>query len=260
MSEARIQAVAFDLGGTLEEIHYDEALRLEATCGLRELLRRLHLDPGLTVPELYAAVTAGIRAYHAWREETERELPPERVWAEYVFPGRGLPPQALRAAAEELALYYENRFFTRRLRPEVPETLARLRARGLRLALISNVMARGQVGRCLASYGLEGCFDPVLASSVYGWRKPSPRIFLEAARLLGLPPEACAYVGDTISRDVAGARRAGYGLAIQIRSFLTDKADGDGDTERPDAVVESLLQVVDVVAAYTQPPDPNAGA
>ncbi len=258
MSEASIRAVAFDLGGTLEEIQYDEALRLEATRGLRELLERLGLDPGLPVPELYAAVTGGISAYHAWREESERELPPERVWAEYILAGRGLDGERLRAAAEELALYYENHFFRRRLRPEAREALGRLRSRGLRLALISNVMARGQVAHRLATYGLEHCFDPVLASSIYGWRKPSPRIFLEAARLLGLPPGACAYVGDTISRDVAGARRAGYGLAIQIHSFLTGISDGDDDTERPDAVVESLLGVVEVVAAHMGPLAPAA--
>jgi hypothetical protein len=36
---------------------------------------------------------------------------------------------------------------------------------------------------------------------------------------------ACAYVGDMMSRDVIGAWGAGYGLVIQIKSLLTDKAD-----------------------------------
>ncbi len=251
IGEAGIRAVAFDLGGTLEEIHYDEAMRLEASRGLRDLLASRGLDPGLDVPILYTTVMAGLNAYHRWREESEIELPPERVWAEYILPDYGLPRERLEAAAEDLALFYENRFFHRRMRPEAPVALERLRERGLRLAVISNVMACGQVHRCLGNYGLLEYFDPIIASSVFGWRKPNPRIFLEAARLLGLPPESCAYVGDTISRDVAGARRAGFGLAIQIRSFLSGLADRPSDSEQPDALIESLLQVADVLEGQT---------
>lgn len=247
MRATPIRAVAFDMGGTLEDLYFDDALRLEASRGLRELLMQRGLDPGLDVPELYATVMAGVLAYHQWREQTEIELPPERVWCEYILPNHGLPKARLEAAAEELALFYENHFFDRQMRPEAPETLARLHERGLRLAVISNVMARGQVHHCLGRYGIEERFDAITASSVLGWRKPNSRPFHETARLLGLPPEACAYVGDTISRDVIGARRAGYGLAIQIRSFLTAKSDRETDVEQPDAVVQSLAEVVDLV-------------
>ena len=64
---------------------------------------------------------------------------------------------------------------------------------------------------------------------------------------MNLSPAECAYVGDTISRDVSGARRSGYGLAIQIKSFLTDKADKETDIEAPDAVIHDLIEVVGLV-------------
>ena len=99
----------------------------------------------------------------------------------------------------------------------------------------------------LEEYGIAHYFDPILTSSNFGWRKPNERIFLECARLLGLPPAGCAYVGDTISRDVIGARRAGYGLAIQIKSFLTTKADKETDVEPPDAIIQDLREVVGVI-------------
>lgn len=249
MTTGRITAVVFDLGGTLEEIYYDEAGWQEATHGLRERLRGAGLDPGLSLPDLQATVMAGMVAYRRWREQTLIELPPERVWTEYVFPGRGLPRDRLEAAAEELTLYFENSYMTRTLRPEVPGVLQSLRARGFRLAVISNVISRRQVRHNLAAYGLEQYFDPIVTSAGLGIRKPDPRIFLEAARLLGLPPAACAYVGDTVSRDVVGARRAGYGLAIQIRSFLTDKSDKETDTERPDALVRDLREIIPLVVA-----------
>jgi putative hydrolase of the HAD superfamily len=99
----------------------------------------------------------------------------------------------------------------------------------------------------LVEYGIVHYFNPIKTSANFGWRKPNQRIFLETARVLDLPPAACAYVGDTISRDVAGARRSGYGLAIQIKSFLTAKSDKETDVEPPDAVVHDLMQVVDLV-------------
>ncbi|HOG48913.1 MAG TPA: HAD-IA family hydrolase [Anaerolineae bacterium] len=249
MTSTTIRAVAFDLGGTLEHVYYDDALRLEAAAGLRELLAGHGLDPGLAVPELLAAVTNGMAAYRAWREVELIELAPERVWADYVLPNHGLDRGRLEAVAEDLALYYETQFFKRTMRPEVPQVLARLRTHGLRLAVISNIISRRLVPHRLQEYGIARYFDPVISSCVLGLRKPNPRIFLEAARLMGLEPAACAYVGDTISRDVAGSQQAGYGLAIQIKSFLTSVSDTAKDVAQPDAVVNDLTEVVDLVLA-----------
>jgi len=153
--------------------------------------------------------------------------------------------------AEDITFFYETRFHIRSLRPEAPAALEALRAKGFRLGVISNIISRTMVQAKLEEYGIARYFDPILTSSNFGWRKPNERIFLEAARLMGCAPAECAYVGDTISRDVSGARRSGYGLAIQIKSFLTDKADKETDTEPPDAVIHDLMQVVDLVSHST---------
>ncbi len=254
MTAIPIRAVAFDMGGTLEDISYDDDGRREAARGLLSLLIDLGLDPGMSADGLLAAVLAGMRSYQEWRERSEIELPPDRVWTEYVFGANGRsprrPPQwnaALVAAAEEVSQYYENRFYERRLRPEAPRALAALRGQGVRLAVISNITSRLIVQQNLVRYGVAHYFDPVVTSAGFGQRKPNPSIFLEASRLMGLPPAACAYVGDTVSRDVIGARRAGYGLAIQIRSFLTDKADRGTEGVQPDAIIHDLTEVTDLV-------------
>jgi putative hydrolase of the HAD superfamily len=239
-----IRAVVFDLGGTLEDLYYDEAIRMEATRGLQQLLTECGLDPRLPLPELQSTVLAGMKAYTSWREKSEVELPPERVWQDFVFLNHGLPKDRLAAAAEDITFFYETRFHIRTMRPEAPATLEALSARGLRLAVISNIISRRMVQVKLEEYGLAHYFDPVITSSNFGWRKPNERIFLETARLMGAPPAGCAYVGDTVSRDVCGARRAGYALAIQIKSFLTDKADKETDIEPPDTVIHDLRQVV----------------
>jgi putative hydrolase of the HAD superfamily len=247
MPRPEIQAVVFDLGGTLEEVHYDDASRLAAARGLRDLLAARGLDPGLPPEDLQATVLSGMAVYQRWREETLRELPPDRVWGEFVLPACGFPSDRLAEAAEELMFYYEDHFFTRRARPEASAVLDDLRERGLRLAVISNIISRTLVPRKLAEYGIAGHFDPILTSAAFGYRKPHPSIFEEAARQMRLRPAVCAYVGDTVSRDVAGARRAGYGMAIQIRSFLTHKSDGEVTDPAPDVVIGDLWAVRDLV-------------
>jgi putative hydrolase of the HAD superfamily len=250
-----IRAVVFDMGGTLEDLTYDVASRMQATAGLRDLLAELGLDPGMGLSELHTTVLAGMKAYQKWREANERELPPERVWTEYIFPDHGLPKDRLMAAAEDVTFFYETHYQTRSLRPEAPTVLDALHRKGFRLAIISNMISRRLVQRKLPEYGIARYFYPVLTSSNFGWRKPNASIFEEAARLMGLPLASCAYVGDTLSRDVIGARRAGYGLAIQIPSFLTNQADRGTDAELlpdqglgPDAVIHDLTQVVDLVS------------
>ena len=242
-----IRAVVWDMGGTLEEVYYNEAIQQEATRGLRDLLAERGLDPGLDLDGLQNAVLAGMKAYQAWREESEVELPPERVWQEYLFPDQGLPRERLAAAAEDLTFFYETHYQVRRLRPEAPAALEALHGKGFRLAIISNIISRRLVPDKLDEYGIARYFDPVVTSSSYGWRKPNARIFQEATRLMALPPAACAYVGDTVSRDVIGARRAGYGLAVQIKSFLTTQVDHGTDRVRPDAVIGDLTEIVELV-------------
>lgn len=243
-----IRAVVWDMGGTLEELTYDEAIQHEATRGLRDLLAERGLDPGLDLDGLQTVVLSGMKAYQAWREESEVELPPERVWAEYILPDHGLSQERLAAAAEDLTYFYETHYQVRHLRPEAPAALEALHRKGFRLAIISNIISRRLVPNKLDEYGIARYFNPVVTSSNYGWRKPNARIFHEATWLMGLPPAACAYVGDTVSRDVIGARRAGYGLAIQIESFLTAQLDHGIDDVRPDAVIRNLMEIVDLVA------------
>lgn len=242
-----IRAVVFDMGGTLEDLYYDDTSRRQATVGLRGLLAELGLDPGLDVSELQTTVLAGMNAYQEWREAKERELPPERVWTEYVFPNHGLSKERLTAAAEDITFFYETHYQTRGLRPEAPAALQALHKKGFRLAIISNMISRELVQRQLVEYGIARYFNPVLTSSNFGWRKPNASIFEEAARLMQLPVGSCAYVGDTLSRDVLGARRARYGLVVQIKSFLTERCDRGLVSVAPDAVIHHLSEVVGLV-------------
>ena len=64
----------------------------------------------------------------------------------------------------------------------------------------------------LASYGV-----PVFASSSLIAAKPDPRAFHEACAHLGVAPQECVMVGDSLRHDVHGARTAG------LRGVLIDR-------------------------------------
>ena len=63
-----------------------------------------------------------------------------------------------------------------------------------------------------------------------------------------MKPENCVYVGDTISRDIIGSKRAGFACSIQICSKLTREKDaGVKRAFEPDFVVENIYDVLPVV-------------
>ena len=212
-----IQAVFFDMGGTIETYGYTRQLRLEATAGIRQRLQQAGVDLGLTDEALYEVISAGLESYKRFSIASLDELPPQRVWSEFIFRDYDIDRGRLAAIAEELAFLVETSYFGRAMRPEMPAVLEAIRRMGLKIGLISNVNSRGQVPANLKAYGIYEYFDPIVLSSEYGRRKPDPAIFHYAARLASVPASKCAYVGDRIARDIDGARRAGFGLAVQIQ-------------------------------------------
>ncbi len=243
----RIRAVFFDMGGTIQTFGYDHELRLEATPGLQQLLLEARIDLGLDDRQLEAAVSSGLDRYKRWSIESLVELPPRAVWQEYILQAYPVDPAKLDAIAEDLAFYVETHFYWRAMRPEIPTVLQEIKKMGLKIGLISNVNSRQQVPANLTEYGIRQFFDPVILSCEYGRRKPDPAIFHYAARLAHVPTSTCAYIGDRIARDIEGARRAGYGLAIQIEHTFEHGEADEGAT--PDAVVERMDEVLDILRA-----------
>jgi putative hydrolase of the HAD superfamily len=241
----KIQAVFFDMGGTIETFWHTRELRLEATPGIQQRLTSAGIDLNLSNEQLYEVIARGLSCYHRWRMVSLEELPTQRIWLEYIFEGFDLDPKALAAIAEDLMLYIETHYYQRQMRPEMPAVLDAVQKMGLKIGLISNVSSRGQVPTNLTAYGLRHYFDPLVLSSEYGRRKPDPAIFHYAARLAHVPASRCVYVGDRIARDILGARKAGYGMAIQIRHDFNHGEDDHGAT--PDAVINEMTELLDIL-------------
>ena len=86
-------------------------------------------------------------------------------------------------------------------------TLRALRARGIRLVVVSNW--DWSLHERLLQTGLAGLVDGAIASAEVGSAKPDGAIFAAALRMAGTTPAATWHVGDTPEADVEGARAAG---------------------------------------------------
>jgi HAD superfamily hydrolase (TIGR01549 family)/HAD superfamily hydrolase (TIGR01509 family) len=238
-----IQAVFFDMGGTIQTFSYTRELRLAATPGLQQLFVSAGIDFHLDSQQLYTLVSDGLARYHQWGIHSMQELPPQRVWGEYILAGFQIDGGLLDSIAEDLMVYIESNYYHRAMRPEIPSVLRAIQSMGLKMGLISNVCSRGQVPHNLVEYGIADYFNPIVLSSEYGRRKPDPAIFHHAARLANVPTSACLYVGDRIARDIVGARKAGFRYAIQIRNDFKHGEADEGAT--PDAMIEEMTELLD---------------
>jgi putative hydrolase of the HAD superfamily len=252
-----IRAVFFDMGGTIETYGWTPDLRIRETAGLQQLLVKAGIVLGFTNQQLYDIISAGLDRYHQVSLRTMDEIPPERVWNEYILAGCPVNQKIGAALAEDLMFFIETHYFQRAMRPEVPGVLESIHNMGLKIGLISNVNSCSQVAYNLDLYGIRHYFDPIILSSEYGRRKPDPAIFHYAARLAKVPTGECAYIGDRVARDILGARKAGFKLAVQIRHDFEHGEDDSGAS--PDAVIDQMTEILEILQneARNTPADPK---
>jgi putative hydrolase of the HAD superfamily len=92
-------------------------------------------------------------------------------------------------------------------KPGALETLAHLKSKGYKIALISNCSIEPPViwpRTPFAPY-----FDVTIFSSTCGLHKPDPRIYQLATGKLAVKPEECLYIGDGDGNELTGASNAG---------------------------------------------------
>lgn len=90
---------------------------------------------------------------------------------------------------------------------DVEPTLTALKARGLRLGLISNFDSR--LYGVLDGLRLRDYFDSIHISTEVGAAKPDSAIFRAALADNGVHASQASHIGDSLSADVAGAQTAG---------------------------------------------------
>ena len=224
---ATIQAVAFDVGGTLIE-PWPSVGHVYAEVAARFGLAGL--DP--------AALNRGFVT--AWKQRAGHDYS-RAAWRSLVNETFALAGAAHPSDECFHALYHRfEQAEVWRVFEDVLPTLEALRARGIRLAVISNWDER--LRPLLDTLDLARWFDVVVISHEFGSVKPAPQIFLHAAAQLNLPPEVVMHVGDGEREDTQGARRAGMQAALLDRSAKDAGGRGISTVSLLPELLETLRQ------------------
>lgn len=136
-----------------------------------------------------------------------------RETAEYTIARFSLPAKPEDLMNRWLDMAREEYAFHVQLLPGARELLEKLHRAGVRLA-VATASRREHFLPCLSRHGVLGFFDAVVTTDDAGCGKSSPAIFELAARQIGLPPQSCAVLEDTLpaARTAAQAGCVPFGV------------------------------------------------
>lgn len=127
------------------------------------------------------------------------------------------------------------------LKPDAVEGLERLRAAGVKIALVSNGTSAMQ--GLPEALGLASIVDATIVSSSAGVLKPHPGIYQRALDQLKLKASDCIYVGDGSDRELEGAKAVGI---FAVRMLAHQKpAYSTKHSLNWDATVHSVSELAD---------------
>lgn len=256
-----LRGVIFDMGGTLLSYHPPDAAPQRGWEGMEGLgaaaLRDFVAERGYPVPsseEARARNFAIMERY--WRRMGQGEAvnPQLGVMIREVLTDWGVPDTALQDGLLEAAQAAYAAPVQAIVRPleGAAETLATLKAQGLRIGLFSNTVWPGAFHMAdLARWGLAEYLECAFFSADVAAWKPSARVFEMALDALELRPEEAVYVGDHPYFDVYGAQQAGL-RGVWIRSDEWSLRQPEHMSITPDATLERLPDLLTVIEPWLQ--------
>jgi putative hydrolase of the HAD superfamily len=216
-------AVLFDFGGTLDA----EGLPWKAR------VHRLFCDEGVVVaperfdPAFYAADDALVGAVPV---TTSFRATVERLAAGVAA--------ALELADPAIAERVARRFLADSLETLHGNTpLLRELSRRYRLGVVSNFY--GNLTQVCEDAGIRSLFGVLVDSAAVGCTKPAPRIFQHALDALGVTAAKATFVGDSLPRDMAGAR----GVGMRHIWLVGAETSAAGPCCRDDRQIRSLREL-----------------
>jgi HAD superfamily hydrolase (TIGR01509 family) len=186
------------------------------------------------------------RAYNEVFERYGHSIDPEEYWVEFTSKGKGIQgeierynlkldvkPEEMRQQKFEIySRFCQNGDI--KLFPEARQFIQKLNGR-FKVAVASGSWAH-DIRAILKNENADSLIQTILGKDPPRPEKPSPDIFLEAARELDLPPAKCVVVEDALKGLIA-AREAGMACII-VKNRLNQNIDFSG----ADIILESLSE------------------
>ncbi|MDO9562072.1 MAG: HAD family hydrolase [Bradyrhizobium sp.] len=181
----------------------------------------------------------------AWRLKLAeaRQIVVKDGFATLAATGRpALPGELAVRLADRLTAYREEEMF---MFPGAHDAIDALKARGVKLALVTNGAAETQRAK-VVRFELAHRFDHVQIEGEHGFGKPEERAYLHAMEALGVAAPDTWMIGDNLEWEIVVPQRLG------IYAIWMD-AHGDGlpaDTDvKPDRIIRSLTELLPVEPA-----------
>lgn len=248
--ERQIEAVIFDLGGTLIEYagpyHYWPELE---TPGLEAAYNYLHSKEVALPPFSEFRDSAFASLPDRWQEATDGERNLRLV----DFLGELLEanhvPDVPSNWIDEAAQVYQLTICGRAdMIAGARATLAALKGQGYKLGLLSNTMFEGSVHVAdLQRFDLDPYFDAMLFSADMNMWKPNAAPYLYLLNKLQAAPANAVFIGDSPHHDIAGGQEAG----MHTIYFRSSDRFGEPDGLQPDATIQQLNDLPQLLSAWS---------
>ncbi len=235
------RAILFDLDETILSFGRRQALLMELADQSAD-----RFGP-VTAAEAAEALEAAFLAY--WADAARHKIgrlnlarSREGIVEDAFATLRGRAP----ALTPDFAREFGRRFHTYRedqvkFFPGALETVEALKARGVRLALVTNGTSEMQRAK-LVRFDLARLFEHVQIEEEAGFGKPEPQAYRHALDTLGVAATETWMVGDNLEWEVAGPQRLG------IYSIWHDHL-GAGlppdSSIRPDRIIRAIPELLD---------------
>ncbi|MCP4616206.1 MAG: HAD family hydrolase [Bradyrhizobium sp.] len=148
-----------------------------------------------------------------------------------------LPPELAIRIADRFTSYREEEMF---VFPGAHDAIDELRARGVKLALVTNGAADTQRAK-VERFELAHRFHHIQIEGEHGFGKPEERAYLHAMDALGVMARDTWMIGDNLEWEVEMPQRLGiYAIWMDVHG------DGlpPGSTVKPDRIIRSLRELL----------------
>ncbi len=220
-----IKAVIFDLDNTLMDFMSTKKASCDAAIDAM-------IKAGLKTPKKRAWKTL----FSLYRE---KGIEHQTIFQPFLEKIMGKVDYKIMAAG--IVAYRKMKSATLMTYPDVKKVLSRIKKR-YKLAILSDAPVL-QAWTRLMEMGLENLFDVVVTYDDTKKSKPHPKPFITTIKKLGIRPEEAVMIGDSLMRDVKGAKRLGIKTIFASYGNTSVKRTGI----EPDAEIKNIKDIPGVL-------------